>query len=76
MYTKDKKWIVVDGGRNIIFNSSREAWGYVFLMREIRPKAPEVPKSIYPVKTLNPVPTRKRKKVVFMLMEEKKVVYT
>ena len=65
MYTSNGKWVVVDKGRNVIFDSSIDAWIYIFLMREIRPKAPQVPRSIYPVRTLNPFPTRRCKKVVF-----------
>lgn len=65
MYTKNRKWIVVDGEREIVFDSSKDAWGYVFLMRDVRPKAPQVSESIYPVTTLNPFPSRKRKRIVF-----------
>lgn len=65
MYTKDKKWIVVDGEREIEFETSRDAWLYVFLMRDIRPEMPSVPKSCYPVRTLNPLPSRKKNKVIY-----------
>ena len=67
MYTIDNKWIVVDGEREIEYDSAIDAWGYVFLMRGIRPKAPQVTESIYPVKTLNPFSSRKQKKIVCTL---------
>ena len=65
MYTKDGKWIIVDKGRNIIFDTSFDAWLYVLTMREIRPQVPSVPQSLYPVRTLNPIPSRRCKKVVY-----------
>lgn len=60
-------WIVEDRGVNKIFDKSRDAWTYIFLMREIRPKAPQVPKSLYPVRSLNPFPERRCKKVVLRI---------
>ena len=62
MYTKDKKWIVVDGERELAFDVSTDAWRYVFLMREIRPNTPKAPKSLYPVNSL--VPRGRQKKVI------------
>ena len=62
MYTKDKKWIVKDGEREIAFDVSTDAWRYVFLMREIRPNIPKAPKALYPVNTL--IPSRRQKKVI------------
>ena len=59
-------WIVEDRGVNKIFDTPRDAWTYIFLMKEIRPKAPQVPRSIYLVRSLNPMPTRVRKKVVIL----------
>lgn len=58
-------WIVEDRGVNKIFDTSRDAWTYIFLMKEIRPKAPFYPKSDHPVRSLNPFPERKVKRVVF-----------
>ena len=63
MRTKDGKWFIEDKDRNVIFDSAYDAWVYVFLCRETRPKAPFVPRSLYPVKSLNPVPERRRKNV-------------
>lgn len=59
------KRIVEDRGVNKVFDTSADAWAYVFLMREIRPKAPRVEKSLYPVKSLDPRPERMRKNVVY-----------
>lgn len=62
MYTKDKKWIVVDGERDLEFDSSKDAWVYVFMMRGIRPNAPKAHESLHPVKSL--VPSTKPKEVI------------
>jgi hypothetical protein len=59
------KWIVEDRGENKIFDESIDAWTYVFLMREIRENPPQAPKTLYPVRSLNPYPTRGGKKVVY-----------
>ena len=59
------KWIVEDRGVNKVFDTSADAWGYVFLMREIRPKAPQVPRSLYPVRSLLPFPERRVKRVAW-----------
>lgn len=67
MYTNDNKWVIVDGERVKEFDNSLDAWVYVFLMRDIRPKAPSITKSLYPVTTLNPFPSRKQKKVIFTI---------
>jgi hypothetical protein len=60
---RDGKWIIEDHGRNIIFDTSYDAWQYIFLMKEIRQKAPQVPRSLYPVRHLNPYPPRGCKRV-------------
>jgi hypothetical protein len=66
MYTKGNKWIVVDGEKTVEFDEARDAWEFVFLMKSIRPNAaPKAPKSLYPVTTLNPFPSRKQKKIIF-----------
>lgn len=59
------KWIVEDRGVNKVFDTSADAWAYVFLMLEIRPKAPFYPRSEYPVRSLNPFPERKVKRIVW-----------
>lgn len=67
MYTIDGKWIVLDKDRVIIFDTSYDAWCFVFLLKAIRPKAPQVPKSLYPVKTLDPREEGRKKNVTFRL---------
>ena len=62
MYTKNQKWIVVDGERKIEFNTSREAWEFIFVMRGMRPN-PKAQRSLNPVTTLSPSPIRKKKKI-------------
>lgn len=63
MKTIAGKYIVEDNGREIVFDTSRDAWTYVFIIREMK-KSPEVPKTLYPVRSLNPIPTRRCKTVV------------
>ncbi len=58
-------WIVEDRGVNKVFDTSADAWAFIFLMREIRPKAPQVAKSLYPVRSLDPRPERMKKNVVY-----------
>jgi hypothetical protein len=64
LYTIEKYWIVEDGNRSIIFDTSTDAWRYIFLMREIRPKIHYV-KELYPVKSLSPFPNFNRKTVKY-----------
>ena len=63
MYTVNGKWIVLDKGRLIIFDSSYDAWAYVLLLKEIRPRVPFAERSLYPVKTIDPRPERRTKNV-------------
>ena len=63
MYTYKGNWVVKDGDRLVVFDKAYDAWMYVFLLREIRPKAPTVPRSLYPVRSLNPIPERRIKNV-------------
>jgi hypothetical protein len=65
MYTKDGKWFIEDKGRNIIFDSAKDAWVYVFLMKAIRPRVDMGIRSLYPVKSLDPSDEFKSKVVVF-----------
>lgn len=67
MNTSDGKWVIKDGDRTIIFDDAHDAWMLVFILREIRPKAPVVQKSLYPVRNLNPIPERRIKKIVYEL---------
>ena len=57
--TEKGKWIIEDHGRNIIFNKAYDAWQYILLMKEIRPKAPWALKSLYPVNSLIPTVQKK-----------------
>ena len=52
------KWIITDKGRTIVFDSSNDAWQYIFMMKEIRPIKVVRP-SIYPVRSL--IPPMKRR---------------
>ena len=63
MYTRAKKWIVVDDGIEKEFDNARDAWEFVFIMRKLRPSTHVTPKSLYPVNSL--IPNMKNKKVVF-----------
>ena len=63
MYTYDGNWVVKDGDRFVVFDKAYDAWMYVFLLREIRPRAPFVKRSLYPVRSLNPIPERRIKNV-------------
>ncbi len=65
MRTEKGKWIIEDRGVNKIFDTAYDAWLYVFLMREIRPKVRMTMPSLYPVRTLNPLAIARGKKVVF-----------
>jgi hypothetical protein len=63
MYTGCGKWIVVDKRRLIIFDTSYDAWAYVMMLKEIRPRVPMGERSLYPVKSLDPRPERRLKNV-------------
>ena len=54
--TIDGKWYVDEDYKVTVYNTSIEMWYYIFLLRELRPKAPWVPQSLYPVKHLTPFP--------------------
>lgn len=63
MYTIDGKWIVLDGDRIVTFDKAYDAWAFVLLLKEIRPRAPYVARSLYPVRSLDPRPERRIKNV-------------
>lgn len=69
MSTKDNKWIILDEGREIVFDSSYDAWQYVLFMKEVRPHPPIPPRSIYPVLTLDPTRNLTFKKKVVWRVE-------
>ena len=64
MRTEDNKIIILDEGREIVFDNSCDAWQYVFHMRAIRPNPPIPPRSTYPVLSLVPKTTKKKVKWV------------
>jgi hypothetical protein len=65
MYTFKGNWVVKDGERLVPFKKSYDAWQFVFLLKEIRPRVPMGERSLYPVKSLNPIPERRVKNVRF-----------
>ena len=66
MRSTKEGWFIIDGNDVKFFKNSVDAWMYVFLMKEVRPNAPQVPKSLYPVRTLDPRPSRMKKKMVMI----------
>lgn len=64
MHTKESKWVIIDGKRTIVFDCSRDAWQYLFLVRDIRPRVDMGSRPLYPVRSLNPVPEMRKKKIV------------
>ena len=68
--TEKGKWIIEDNGGNVIFDNSYDAWQYIFLMMMVRPKVPQVARSLYPVRSLNPMPSMVKKKVIFTYSKE------
>jgi hypothetical protein len=65
MYTYKGNWVVKDGERLVPFEKAYDAWAFVMLLKEIRPKVPMGERSLYPVRSLNPIPERKVKNVRF-----------
>ena len=65
MISTKQGWFIIDKGVPKFFENSRDAWMYVFLMKEIRPHATQVPQSLYPVRSLDPRPSIIKKRVVF-----------
>ena len=62
MRSTKQGWFIIDKGVPKFFENSKDAWMYVFLMKEIRPHALQVPRSLYPVTTLDPRPLIMKKK--------------
>ena len=63
MYTYNGEWVVKDGDRYVVFDKAYDAWCYVLLLKEIRPRVPMGERSLYPVRSLNPIPERRCKNV-------------
>lgn len=65
MYTYKGNWVVKDGERLVRFKKAYDAWQFVLLLKEIRPRVPMGERSLYPVRSLNPIPERRVKNVRF-----------
>ena len=63
MQTIGGKYVIFDRGRIVKFNDSYDAWQYIFICREIRPRVEMGVRSLYPVRSLNPIPERRSKNV-------------
>lgn len=57
--TVNGEWIIEDKGSYKIFDNPYDAWQYILFVKEIRPKAPWTPKSLYPVNSLIPAVPKK-----------------
>lgn len=63
------EWLVIDRGVGKFFETSADAWGYVFLMREIRDNVIPIKMWRVPVRSL--VPTMVKKRTVYTIHKEK-----
>lgn len=73
MRTEHGKWIVEDNGRELSFDKAYDAWLYIFILREIRPKPPvvySISRTIYPVLSLYPKPRTRKKLTCEVSYEE------
>jgi hypothetical protein len=59
------KWYVDEGYKISIFDTSNEAWQYIFLLKELRPKPMFPIRQLYPVRSLVPGALKGGKKVVY-----------
>ena len=66
MQTIGGVYVIFDRGRVIRFKEAYDAWQYIFLCREIREKVDMGERSLYPVRSLNPIPERRKKNIVRM----------
>lgn len=66
MQTIGGKHLVFDRERILKFDNLYDAWLYVIICREIRDKVATGERSLYPVRSLNPIPERIKKNVVFV----------
>lgn len=62
MFTWKGQWVIQDGDVIKIYKKGYDAWQYILLLKGIRPRVPYI-KSLYPVKSLNPMDEFKRKNV-------------
>lgn len=67
MRTASGKWCIFDGTKNIVFDTARDAWQYIFFQRIIRQSETSISVTVdlHPVRSLIPPMIRGRKKVVF-----------
>lgn len=63
MQTINGKYVILDRGVVKEFDKAYDAWRYVFICREVRPRVEMGVRSLYPVRSLNPVPERRVKNV-------------
>lgn len=63
MQTINGKYVILDRGVVKEFDEAYDAWRYVFICREVRPRVEMGVRSLYPVRSLNPVPERRVKNV-------------
>lgn len=63
------EWLVIDRGVGKFFDSAADAWGYVFLMREIRDNVVPIKMWRVPVRSL--MPTMVKKRTVYTIHKEK-----
>lgn len=63
MQTINGKYVIIDRGVVKEFAEAYDAWRYVFICREVRPRVEMGVRSLYPVRSLNPIPERRVKNV-------------
>ena len=63
--TKDG-WYIIDNGVIKFFENSRDAWMYVFFMKDVKSHTTVLPHSLYPVKSLDPRPSSMAKRVTLI----------
>lgn len=63
--TEGGKWYVDEGYKVSIFDTSNDAWQYIFLLKELRPMPGFANRTLYPVRSLIPAALKGGKKVVF-----------
>lgn len=56
------KFYVFDGNKISEFDTLLDAWRYIFLLKELRPHYTYIPKTLYPVYSLDPRPQLRGKR--------------
>lgn len=62
MFTWKGQWVIQDGDVIKTYKKGYDAWQYILLLKGIRPRVPYI-RSLYPVLTLDPRPSRVRKNI-------------